>query len=943
MAFFISPGVQVREFDISTIITQYANSAGAYVGSFEWGPVEDITVISSKARLQKYFGNPSDENALHWFSCSNFLDYANNLKVVRVVNEDIARNATVAGADAQKALDELKEVLNVDSLIEQQTTLIAQLPRLQNLKKQREQIKSVSQKSLQLLNDEKADLLAKQTAAETEYNSRVSARDAIADEISAIDTAIAAINSDLQNITATILANSTELNQITANDFLTDVDAAKANTTYTADATFPVESDYATDEAWNNAIAEWLCNKRKDELRALIEADNTAKTGYENQRTQKNEERAEKQDAFNTQATRVTEYMDSIYAPAQKAVAENAAQIIDTQSKIDDADVKIADLQLQIITNEDEQIKLQTKIVNAETAIREAEQNLSAVTCFIKNQSNWTELYGRGSNNRYGEFAAKYPSVLGSNLAVYMADANTYSGVSAVNINIDAYIYTIEDDGAVVGFTAPLTGPSNIAKGHIELDVDNPHYQTGFYKIKRVVIDVPGKDYRVAPDATLPEPMFMTENGFTRNDIPKAYPQLWKYANQFLNPPNTSNYVRNRGGENDELHIVVVDETGVMTGTKGQVMERFANVSKAVDARFDDNTSAYYVAVLRDQSQYVYWMDHPQGMTNWGLEARNTSFKMLENSYVGTFGGGVSGSDRENIGNKELIRGWDCFADPERVDIGILITGPADRNLQQYVINIAERRMDCVAVISPEMDTVVKNPGNELNAMLGWRDMLPASSYGFADCNWKYQYDQYNDTYRWLPCNPDIAGLMARTDEDHDPWWSPAGFNRGHIKNVVKLAWNPDKTDRDEMYGVSINPVCLFLNEGTILYGDKTMLLKTSAFSRINVRRLFIVLEKSISTAAKYMLFEFNDDFTRIRFKQMVEPFLRDVKGRRGMYDYRVVCDSSNNTPQVIDSNAFVGDIYIKPTRSINFIQLNFVAVATGVAFEEVVGSFGDF
>ena len=372
-------------------------------------------------------------------------------------------------------------------------------------------------------------------------------------------------------------------------------------------------------------------------------------------------------------------------------------------------------------------------------------------------------------------------------------------------------------------------------------------------------------------------------------------------------------------------------------------MERFANVSKAEDARFDDGSSAYYVAVLRDQSQYVFWMDHPDGMTNWGAEARNTSFKMLENSYEGRLGGGVSGSEREHIGNSELIRGWDCFADPERVDIGILITGPADRILQQYVINIAERRMDCVAVISPEMDCVVKNPGQELNAMLSWRDVLNASSYGFADCNWKYQYDQYNDTYRWLPCNPDIAGLMARTDEDHDPWWSPAGFNRGHIKNVVKLAWNPDKTDRDEMYAVSINPVCLFLNEGTILYGDKTMLLKTSAFSRINVRRLFIVLEKSISTAAKYMLFEFNDEFTRLRFRQMVEPFLRDVKGRRGMYDYRVVCDESNNTPQVIDSNAFVGDIYIKPTRSINFIQLNFVAVATGVAFDEVIGTFGDF
>jgi phage tail sheath protein FI len=208
------------------------------------------------------------------------------------------------------------------------------------------------------------------------------------------------------------------------------------------------------------------------------------------------------------------------------------------------------------------------------------------------------------------------------------------------------------------------------------------------------------------------------------------------------------------------------------------------------------------------------------------------------------------------------------------------------------------------------------------------------------DSGYKYRYDKYNDMYRYVPLNGDIAGLMVRTDSTRDPWFSPAGFNRGQIKNIVKLAWNPDKANRDTLYKNGVNPVVTFPGQGTILYGDKTLLAKPSAFDRINVRRLFIVLEKAIATASKFTLFEYNDEFTRAQFRSLVEPFLRDVQGRRGIYDFRVVCDETNNTGEVIDRNEFVGDIYIKPARSINFIQLNFVAVRSGVEFSEVVGKF---
>ena len=244
-------------------------------------------------------------------------------------------------------------------------------------------------------------------------------------------------------------------------------------------------------------------------------------------------------------------------------------------------------------------------------------------------------------------------------------------------------------------------------------------------------------------------------------------------------------------------------------------------------------------------------------------------------------------------------------------------------------------------MISPDRNDVVNNPNDEVEDIVEFRNSLGSSSYGILDSGYKYQYDRYNDVFRWVPLNGDVAGTMVRTDLQRDPWYSPAGFNRGQIKNIVKLSWNPKQADRDVLYRNGVNPVTNFKNNGIILFGDKTLLAKPSAFDRINVRRLFIVLEKAISTAAKFTLFEFNDEFTRAQFVALVEPFLRTVKGRRGITDFKVVCDETNNTGEIIDRNEFVGDIYIKPARSINFIRLNFIAVRTGVEFEEVVGKFG--
>jgi hypothetical protein len=397
----------------------------------------------------------------------------------------------------------------------------------------------------------------------------------------------------------------------------------------------------------------------------------------------------------------------------------------------------------------------------------------------------------------------------------------------------------------------------------------------------------------------------------------------------------------NTAPDTGEVHVLVVQRN---TNGSETVLERYEYLSKASNGKAEDGKNMYYKEVINLSSEYVWVINHPADGTDWGSEETISkplsSFTSLAAAEVSTFSGGNNGVAPTAA---EAIAGYDLFADPELVDVSLVMSGEwadaANGNtvLQHIVQNICEVRKDCVALLSPRYVDV--KSGSAQNVISFFNTTVGAySNYAFVDSNFKYQYDKYNDVYRWVPFNGDIAGLMARTDAERDTWFSPAGFNRGVIKNVIKVAWNQNKTDRDDLYKASINPVVTFPGQGTILYGDKTFTNKPSAFDRINVRRLFIVLEKSIATASKFTLFEFNDEFTRSQFVSLVEPFLRDVKGRRGIYDFLVVCDETNNTSEVVDRNEFIGDIYIKPARSINYIQLNFVAVRTGVSFEEVVG-----
>jgi phage tail sheath protein FI len=414
----------------------------------------------------------------------------------------------------------------------------------------------------------------------------------------------------------------------------------------------------------------------------------------------------------------------------------------------------------------------------------------------------------------------------------------------------------------------------------------------------------------------------------------------WTYASSFGIAPGTSTYASQNGGSLDELHIIVIDEDGKFTGTQNSVLEKFEFVSKASDAKTESGESNYYANVINNRSRYIWWTNHPRTTTDWGTTASSAG------AYDAVPGGAITSSltagvDANVLSNGEIQAGYDLFADAETIDVNLIIGASANSTVGTYLVqSIAENRGDAVVFLSPTKVSVVDNKGQEVADITTFRNTLPSSSYAVVDSGWKYQYDKYNDVFRWVPLNADIAGLCARTDATNDPWFSPAGFNRGNLKNVVKLAFNPSKANRDDLFKIGINPVVTFPGQGTVLFGDKTLLSKPSAFDRINVRRLFNVLKKSISTASKFSLFELNDEFTRAQFVGLVEPFLRDVQGRRGITDFKVVCDTTNNTPQVIDSNSFVGDIYIKPARSINFIQLNFVAVRTGVEFSEIIGQF---
>jgi len=537
----------------------------------------------------------------------------------------------------------------------------------------------------------------------------------------------------------------------------------------------------------------------------------------------------------------------------------------------------------------------------------------------IKNTTDYQNNYADGSAS-VGMWASRTAGAWGNNLCISQCPSATAYEETAKT--------TVADASTNVGDTVvTVTSSTGISAGDIVNFGDEYEYR---------VISVATNDLNIVRKE---EPSYYgtsDSSGLQKTITNGAnVRRRWRYYDLFNKAPGTSTYAQQRGGSGDELHIIVVDEDGGINGTKGEVLEKFEAVSKASDAKSPQGDTNYYSDVLYNSSNYVFWMDHNASGSNWGTAAASTAFTDVTSVSKVSLS---NGSDGTTATTAQVKSAYEKYQDAETTDVGLIIAGAGDSTHIDNLITIAENRKDCVVFASPERSDVVNvtNSATQKDNVVNFFNGISSSSYVFFDSGYKYMYDRYNDIYRYVPLNSDMAGLSARTDMLADAWYSPAGLNRGVVRGAVKLAFNPTKSQRDELYRARVNPVTTFPGQGTVLFGDKTGLKNPSAFDRVNVRRLFIVLEKAISTASKVQLFEFNDEFTRAGFRNMVEPFLREVQGRRGITDFLVVCDETNNTGEVIDRNEFVAEIFVKPARSINFISLQFVATRTGVSFEEV-------
>ena len=537
----------------------------------------------------------------------------------------------------------------------------------------------------------------------------------------------------------------------------------------------------------------------------------------------------------------------------------------------------------------------------------------------IKNTTDYQNNYADGSAS-VGMWASRTAGAWGNNLCISQCPSATAYEETAKT--------TVADASTNVGDTVvTVTSSTGISAGDIVNFGDEYEYR---------VISVATNDLNIVRKE---EPTYIgtsDSSGLQKTITNGAnVRRRWRYYDLFNKAPGTSTYAQPRGGSGDELHIIVVDEDGGINGTKGEVLEKFEAVSKASDAKSPQGDTNYYSDVLYNSSNYVFWMDHNASGSNWGTAAASTAFTDVTSVSKVSLS---NGSDGTTATTAQVKSAYEKYQDAETTDVGLIIAGAGDSTHIDNLITIAENRKDCVVFASPERSDVVNvtNSATQKDNVVNFFNGISSSSYVFFDSGYKYMYDRYNDIYRYVPLNSDMAGLSARTDMLADAWYSPAGLNRGVVRGAVKLAFNPTKSQRDELYRARVNPVTTFPGQGTVLFGDKTGLTNPSAFDRVNVRRLFIVLEKAISSASKVQLFEFNDEFTRAGFRNMVEPFLREVQGRRGITDFLVVCDETNNTGEVIDRNEFVAEIFVKPARSINFISLQFVATRTGVSFEEV-------
>ena len=553
----------------------------------------------------------------------------------------------------------------------------------------------------------------------------------------------------------------------------------------------------------------------------------------------------------------------------------------------------------------------------------------------VKNATHYYDnnYHTGAAASNVGDFVARCVGVLGNSLKVSVcASANAFSQSAATTVN---------DSSIALGDTS-----MTVASGAALVVGDIITFGTDTNKYKISEINTNAITFALASDGSSGLQTVVANSANVNRE--------WEFASSFTKAPGSSPDAIANSSSLDEMHIAVVDEDGLITGIVGEILEIFEGVSMASDAKDAEGNSNYFVDKLRYNSNYIFFSNHNSNLSESGntFASAGAIFDTHTLPITQSFTNGTDGYCLTSGQKKAGIETY--LGDAETQDVDFLISGPlngddgsgndittlAEATTQaNNLIAICEARKDCMAIISPRKQDCVNNSGSESTSIVALADTLSSSSYAVMDSAWCYQYDKYTDNYCYIPACGHTAGIMARSDQERDAWFSPAGFNRGQILGITKLSFNPNQAERDALYKKRVNPIVTFPGQGTVLFGDKTLLSNASAFDRINVRRLFIVMEKAIATAAKFQLFEFNDAFTRAQFRATIEPFLRQVKGRRGIVDFQVVCDDTNNSQSVVDANQFQASIFVKPNRSINFITLNFVAARSGVEFEEVYGA----
>ncbi len=916
----LSPGVVVLERDLTTVANATLDNVAVIVGSFEKGPVNSIVDITSEKELLAVFGRPNDYNYEYWYSAAQFLLYGGTLKVIR------------ADASALKnAIDTAQTQVTLFSASDTTLTVASSADIAQN------DLLLIDAEILKVTAINGADLSVLRAQLSTAATSH-----AASSAITLIeDAGTASTINEGGTLTAgdtTITVASAATLAVQVNDYLLVEDEIVRCTGISGNDLTVERGALSTTGA---AHTDGVAIKRLTVTASKTSINESTATGVTAPLI-RNVEQYESSVEGAANSWKFGARHPGIYGNSLRIVATDAGpdQILSL------AQPTSAEWQFDSTSTVAYSLGNSSASVYSYSVV--ATLDPSSIAGDFNKDEYWraeTNANSPSAIDVLGQVVAYDPITRKLELSIDYAQSS-----DVLEVGDAIALWTAASGGSRTGDKAVVSSIERQLR-----TVRSPG--TELFESNYTLDDDNATDIQVLSVRSDYEERYFGGNQKWINVAPR---------------PTTSPWVSDRGGSHDQMHILILDGDGKLTGTPGAVLEKFLFVSKASDARGVQGETVYYRDVLKNNSTYVYWgahetaslMDVDSGANGAiGLSGVSRRFDVFKQQaaiktnetstgreIIGTTNNATiryslqGGVDGYTLSRSEILGSYDLVNDKETIDVDYILMGPSMAETSdtvakaQKIIDIAATRKDCLAFVSPSRNDIIGQSDTNVivNRTVDFFNQLSSTSYAVFDNNYKYIYDKYNDKYRYIPCNADVAGLTLGATLTAEAWFSPAGFNRGQLRNAIKLAYSPLKDHRDRLYAARINPVVSFPGQGIVLFGDKTALAYQSAFDRINVRRLFLVLEDAIATAAKTQLFELNDEFTRASFKNIVEPFLRSIQSRRGIVDFLVVCDSSNNPPEAIDRGEFFAEIFIKPTRSINYITLTFTATRTGSSFAEV-------